>query len=101
MADICRVYVYVKDMSGFILFIRVRREYFSRPPPASLWSAVSGFTHPDYLFLPPREAAIAGSRRCIQSRMGFLAAGAHAAALRCQMRGFLRAIRENSLTILA
>src|ERR1700728_935146 len=49
MADICRVDVYVKDMSGFDVIHRVRREYFPNPPPASTMVAVSGFTHPDYL----------------------------------------------------
>ena len=49
MADICRVDVYVKDMGGFDIIHRVRREYFPNPPPASTMVAVSGFTHPDYL----------------------------------------------------
>ena len=49
MADICRVDVYVKDMSGFDIIHRVRREYFPDPPPASTMVAVSGFVHPDYL----------------------------------------------------
>jgi 2-iminobutanoate/2-iminopropanoate deaminase len=49
MADICRVDVYVKDMSGFDVIHRVRRAYFPDPPPASTMVAVSGFTHPDYL----------------------------------------------------
>ncbi|MGE0225175.1 MAG: RidA family protein [Acetobacteraceae bacterium] len=49
MADICRVDVYVKDMSGFDVIHRVRREYFPEPPPASTMVQVSGFTHPDYL----------------------------------------------------
>lgn len=49
MADICRVDVYVKDMAGFDIIHRVRREYFPNPPPASTMVAVSGFTHPDYL----------------------------------------------------
>jgi 2-iminobutanoate/2-iminopropanoate deaminase len=49
MADICRVDVYVKDMSGFDLIHKVRREYFPSPPPASTMVAISGFTHPDYL----------------------------------------------------
>ena len=49
MADICRVDVYVKDMSGFDIIHRVRREFFPGPPPASTMVAVSGFTHPDYL----------------------------------------------------
>ena len=49
MADICRVDVYVKDMGGFDIIHRVRREYFPDPPPASTMVAVSGFTHPDYL----------------------------------------------------
>src|ERR1700685_4281760 len=49
MADICRVDVYIKDMSGFDIIHRVRREYFPDPPPASTMVAVSGFVHPDYL----------------------------------------------------
>ncbi len=49
MADICRVDVYVKDMAGFDIIHRVRREYFPDPPPASTMVAVSGFTHPDFL----------------------------------------------------
>jgi 2-iminobutanoate/2-iminopropanoate deaminase len=49
MADICRVDVYVKDMAGFDTILRVRREYFPDPPPASTMVAISGFTHPDYL----------------------------------------------------
>ncbi len=49
MADICRVDVYVKNMTGFDIIHRVRREYFPDPPPASTMVAVSGFTHPDYL----------------------------------------------------
>jgi len=47
--DVCRVDVYVKDMTGFDIIHRVRREYFPSPPPASTMVAVSGFTHPDYL----------------------------------------------------
>ena len=49
MADICRVDVYVRDMRGFDIIHRVRREYFPDPPPASTMVEVSGFTHPDYL----------------------------------------------------
>ena len=49
MADICRVDVYVKDMSGFDIIHRVRREYFPEPPPASTMVAIGGFTHPDDL----------------------------------------------------
>ena len=49
LADICRVDVYVKDMAGFDVIHRVRREYFPDPPPASTMVQVSGFTHPDYL----------------------------------------------------
>jgi enamine deaminase RidA (YjgF/YER057c/UK114 family) len=49
MADICRVDVYVKDMTGFDIIHRVRRDYFPDPPPASTMVAVSGFVHPDYL----------------------------------------------------
>jgi 2-iminobutanoate/2-iminopropanoate deaminase len=49
MADICRVDVYVKDMVGFDVIHRVRREYFPDPPPASTMVGVTAFTHPDYL----------------------------------------------------
>jgi len=49
MADICRVDVYVKSMSGFDVIHKVRREFFPDPPPASTMVEVSGFTHPDYL----------------------------------------------------
>jgi 2-iminobutanoate/2-iminopropanoate deaminase len=59
MADICRVDVYVKDMSGFDLIHKVRREYFPSPPPASTMVAISGFTHPDYLIELAAIAVIA------------------------------------------
>jgi 2-iminobutanoate/2-iminopropanoate deaminase len=59
MADICRVDVYVKDMSGFDLIHKVRREYFPSPPPASTMVAISGFTHPDYLIEMAAIAVIA------------------------------------------
>jgi 2-iminobutanoate/2-iminopropanoate deaminase len=59
MADICRVDVYVKDMAGFDIIHRVRREYFPDPPPASTMVAVSGFTHPDYLIEMAAIAVIA------------------------------------------
>ncbi len=49
MTDICRVDVYVKDMSGFDVIHKVRRTYFPDPPPASTMVQVTGFTHPDYL----------------------------------------------------
>ena len=59
MADICRVDVYVKDMTGFDIIHRVRRAYFPDPPPASTMVAVSGFTHPDYLIEMAAIAVIA------------------------------------------
>ena len=60
MADICRVDVYIKDMAGFDIVHRVRREYFPDPPPASTMVAVSGFTHPDYLIEMSAIAVIPG-----------------------------------------
>ena len=60
MADICLVDVYVRDMSGFDIIHRVRREYFPDPPPASTMVAVSGFTHPDYLIEMAAIAVIPG-----------------------------------------
>ena len=60
MNDICRVDVYIKDMAGFDIVHRVRREYFPDPPPASTMVAVSGFTHPDYLIEMSAIAAIPG-----------------------------------------
>ncbi len=59
MADICRVDVYVKDMTGFDIIHRVRRAYFPDPPPASTMVAISGFTHPDYLIEMAAIAVIA------------------------------------------
>jgi 2-iminobutanoate/2-iminopropanoate deaminase len=49
MGDICRVDVYVRNMEHFETIHKVRREYFSSPPPASTMVAVSGFVSPDYL----------------------------------------------------
>src|SRR5258708_39068911 len=46
MADICRVDVYVKDMTGFDVIHRVRREDFPGPPPPSTLVAVRGVTPP-------------------------------------------------------
>jgi 2-iminobutanoate/2-iminopropanoate deaminase len=60
MADICRVDVYVKDMSGFDVIHKVRREYFPSPPPASTMVQVSGFTHPDYLIEMNAIAVVGG-----------------------------------------
>ena len=60
MTDICRVDVYVKDMSGFEIIHRVRRAYFPDPPPASTMVAVSGFTHRDYLIEMAAIAVIPG-----------------------------------------
>ncbi len=60
MNDICRVDVFIKDMAGFDIVHRVRREYFPDPPPASTMVAVSGFTHPDYLIEMSAIAVIPG-----------------------------------------
>jgi 2-iminobutanoate/2-iminopropanoate deaminase len=59
MADICRVDVFVKDMTGFDIIHKVRREYFPSPPPASTMVAVSGFVHPDYLIEMSAIAVVA------------------------------------------
>ncbi|MDH3233805.1 MAG: RidA family protein [Alphaproteobacteria bacterium] len=47
--DICRVDVYVRNMEHFDLIHKVRRQYFSAPPPASTMVEVNKFTSPDYL----------------------------------------------------
>jgi enamine deaminase RidA (YjgF/YER057c/UK114 family) len=49
LADIMRVDVYIRDMSGFKDIHDIRREFFGPNPPASTMVAVSGFTHPDML----------------------------------------------------
>ena len=49
MDDICRVDVYVRNMEQFDRIHKVRREYFTGPPPASTMVEVSKFTSPDYL----------------------------------------------------
>jgi enamine deaminase RidA (YjgF/YER057c/UK114 family) len=49
LADIMRVDVYTRDMSGFRDIHEIRREYFGANPPASTMVAVAGFTHPDML----------------------------------------------------
>jgi enamine deaminase RidA (YjgF/YER057c/UK114 family) len=49
LADIVRVDVYIKEMTGFEQIHAVRREYFGANPPASTMVAVSAFTHPDML----------------------------------------------------
>jgi len=49
LADIVRVDVYVKAMTGFQDIHDIRREFFGPNPPASTMVAVSGFTHPDML----------------------------------------------------
>ena len=49
LADIMRVDVYIKDMTGFKDIHDIRREYFGPNPPASTMVAVAGFTHPDML----------------------------------------------------
>ena len=47
--DICRVDVYVRNMEHFDAIHRVRRAYFTAPPPASTMVEVSKMTSPEYL----------------------------------------------------
>ncbi|GGM23772.1 MULTISPECIES: RidA family protein [Micromonospora] len=47
--DVARVDVYVRDIGHFDTIHRVRRQYFTGPPPASTMVEVSRFVHPDYL----------------------------------------------------
>lgn len=47
--DICRVDVYVRNMEQFDKIHKVRREYFSEPPPASTMVEVTKMTSPDAL----------------------------------------------------
>lgn len=47
--DICRVDVYVRNMEQFDAIHKVRREYFSSPPPASTMVEVTKMTSPDAL----------------------------------------------------
>ena len=49
LADIVRIDVFIKEMTGFDAIHQVRREYFGANPPASTMVAVSAFTHPDML----------------------------------------------------
>ncbi|RPI44941.1 MAG: RidA family protein [Betaproteobacteria bacterium] len=49
LADIVRVDVYIREMTGFKDIHEIRREYFGPNPPASTMVAVSAFTHPDML----------------------------------------------------
>jgi 2-iminobutanoate/2-iminopropanoate deaminase len=49
MDDICRVDVYVRNMEQFDAIHKVRREYFSAPPPASTMVEVTKMTSPDAL----------------------------------------------------
>ena len=49
LADIVRVDVFIKEMTGFKEIHEVRREYFGANPPASTMVAISAFTHPDML----------------------------------------------------
>ena len=49
LADVVRVDVFVKEMTGFKDIHEVRREYFGSNPPASTMVAISAFTHPDML----------------------------------------------------
>ena len=47
--DICRVDVYVRNMEHFDEIHKVRREYFSSPPPASTMVEITKMTTPDAL----------------------------------------------------
>ena len=47
--DICRVDVYIRNMEHFDRIHKVRRAYFTAPPPASTMVEVSKFTSPDCL----------------------------------------------------
>lgn len=47
--DICRVDVYVRNMEQFDKIHKVRRAYFSEPPPASTMVEVTKMTSPDAL----------------------------------------------------
>jgi reactive intermediate/imine deaminase len=47
--DICRVDVYIRNMEHFDRIHKIRRQYFSAPPPASTMVEVTKFTSPDYL----------------------------------------------------
>ena len=47
--DICRVDVYVRNMEHFDSIHKVRRDYFSAPPPASTMVEVTKMTSPDAL----------------------------------------------------
>jgi 2-iminobutanoate/2-iminopropanoate deaminase len=49
LADICRVDVYVRNIEHFDLIHKVRREYFTSPPPASTMVEVSKMVKADYL----------------------------------------------------
>ena len=49
LADIVRVDIFVKEMTGFTEIHEVRRQYFGPNPPASTMVAVTAFTHPDML----------------------------------------------------
>ena len=49
MDDICRVDVYVRNMEQFDTIHKVRRDYFSEPPPASTMVEVTKMTSPDAL----------------------------------------------------
>jgi len=49
LADIVRVDVYIREMTGFKDIHEIRREYFGANPPASTMVSVAGFTHPDML----------------------------------------------------
>ena len=47
--DICRVDVYVRNMEHFDEIHKVRRQYFSSPPPASTMVEITKMTTPDAL----------------------------------------------------
>ena len=60
MDDICRVDVYARNMEHFEKIHKVRREYFSSPPPASTMVEVTKMTSPDYLIEINAIAVIGG-----------------------------------------
>lgn len=49
LADVVRIDVYIREMTGFKDIHDIRREYFGPNPPASTMVAVAAFTHPDML----------------------------------------------------
>lgn len=49
MDDICRVDVYIRNMEHFDAIHKVRRQYFTSPPPASTMVEITKMTTPDAL----------------------------------------------------